>query len=296
MRCNLRIRRVLCSLLVLWCVLPAGMEALEIGVSPTRFEIVLGEQPVTEALRVFNVATRPVTIQIRVHHWTLDANNDVQLIEPNEQSLDQWILINPSRFTIPVGEAQTVRFAIRPRVQPTPGEHRAMLYFEEVSAEEPNVRGVQTLGRLGVAVYAYAGEVQRRGTLHGVEVLPSAEPLTVAFDMASEGNVHIRLQGQYAVWQAERYPGAQHTRPLEHLGTDDLKLPEGMVEAGFLPALPVLPGTRRQIKLPLQTALPPGAYVLDIKGEIGGLPINQWYSFRMKERPRASSPQGSSAR
>ena len=39
------------------------------------------------------------------------------------------MIINPVEFTIPAGGEQVVRFAVRPRAQPEPGEHRAMVFF-----------------------------------------------------------------------------------------------------------------------------------------------------------------------
>ena len=110
-------------------VITAGaVPPAQIAVSPSRFEIEIGPSPTTEALRVFNFSDRPVDVQASVAHWELDRNSRVVIVEPTEQSLDQWIVMNPLRFTIPAGGSQTMRFSIRPKTAPDPGEHRAMIY------------------------------------------------------------------------------------------------------------------------------------------------------------------------
>ena len=81
-----------------------------VAVSPSKFEIEIGAKPTTQALRLFNLGDERVEVQVTVATWELDEANRVQVVEPTEQSLDQWIVINPLRFEIPAHESQTVRF------------------------------------------------------------------------------------------------------------------------------------------------------------------------------------------
>ena len=46
-------------------------------------------------------------------------------------------------------------------------------------------------------------------------------------------------------------------------------MPEGILEAGRLPTLPVFPGTRRELVKHLARVLEPGSYVLDVNGTLG---------------------------
>ena len=94
----------------------------QIAVSPSRFEVEIGPKPTTEAVTVMNLGKDPVTIMVTVASWDLDELNKVRILEPDEQSLDQWMVINPLRFTVPSGKSQTVRFSIRPKIRPLPGE------------------------------------------------------------------------------------------------------------------------------------------------------------------------------
>lgn len=250
--------------------------AITIGVSPPRFELELGAQPRTEAVRVFNFGTEPARIQGSVHTWNLDEQNELYLIEPTEQSLDQWMVINPLQFTIPPGGSQTVRFSIRPKVRPEPGEHRAIIYFEQLPTAGS---AIQVRGRLGIGVYGVVGSVDRIGELHAVTVDPRDDSVVASFDISSLGSAHVRMSGQYAVWPSALYPGHDRTESIEGLGEEGVVIPREIREVGFLPSLPVLPATRHDLSLRLANDLPPGSYVLDINGDLSGKPLDMAVPF-----------------
>ena len=140
----------------------------QVGISPTRFELEIGARPTLESFRVVNLGDDPLEIQISVAHWEMDENNQVTVVAPTEQSLDQWMVINPLRFTLPPRQTQAVRFSIRPRVEPEPGEHRAMIYLQQILPEGGGTPGIRFRFQYGVTVYGYAGEVRRLGKLHAV--------------------------------------------------------------------------------------------------------------------------------
>uniref|UniRef100_UPI0030DAE605 fimbrial biogenesis chaperone n=2 Tax=Anabaena sp. 4-3 TaxID=1811979 RepID=UPI0030DAE605 len=254
--------------------------ALNVGVTPPRFEVKINNNKTrTQTIRVINQDSRPVEVQVSVRSFILNENNRVETLPPSEQSLEQWIVYTPARFTIPAGGSQTVRFAIRPRVQPQPGEHRAMLLIEEVPQANSKSKGVRIIGRVGVAVYGYVGDVKRNGVLNSVSVDTKPKALRAIFDVSSQGNSSVRLNGQYSIWPAAQYPGAEATKPIGNLGKPNSKLPENLLAAGNLPDTPVLPDNRRQIVLPINKTLPPGNYVLDINGDLSGVAINQGIPF-----------------
>ena len=245
--------------------------AAQLGVSPTRFELSLEGRPSTQSVRVFNFGKRDVNIQVSVVNWDLDEHNKVRHLPPTEQSLDQWIVVNPVRFAIPAGSSQTVRFSIRPKLRPAPGEHRAMIYFQQLPAEKDETPGLDVLYRLGLGIYGYVGEITRKAELHSVTV----KGRIAWFDITSQGSANVRLQGQYALWPAASYPGTAKTGLIENLGKPETVLPAGILEAGALPAgTPVLPGDRRQVPLELHQPLPAGNYVLDLNGTLGDAELN----------------------
>lgn len=255
------------------------------AVSPSRVELDLDAGPSTESIRVFNYNRDDVEVEVEVVHWDLDESNQVRTIEPTEQSLDQWIIVQPMRFSIPAGQSQTVRFSVRPRLEPEPGEHRGMIYFnQQPITGEP---GFQILFKVGVAVYGHAGEVIRTLSLHGVEVSGGVAKL----DLESSGTAHARLSGQWAVWPEAVFPGTAATAFVEGLDEPETPRPEGIVAVGALPSTPILPGTRRQIAIELLGAeeLTAGRYVLDFNGTIGDTVLDRSVGFEVGSPGDASA-------
>jgi hypothetical protein len=241
-----------------------------VAVSPGKFDIEIGNRPTVQSLRLFNLGDKEVEIQASVANWVLGEDNRVEVVAPTEQSLDQWIVINPLRFKIAPRSSQTVRFAVRPRVEPEDGEHRAMLYFEEVLPEERNEGEVYVNFKVGVAVYGNAGDVRREPEMHGIEVVSDHRVLAARFDLSSHGNAHVRMAGQYAIWPVNAFPGVSSVAPIADAGQPEAILPPGVLAAGKLPAIPVLAGTRREVPLVVQHSLPAGEYVFATLGAVSG--------------------------
>jgi hypothetical protein len=235
----------------------AAAPPAQIAVSPSKFEMAIGPRPSTESITLMNLSEQDVEIDVAVANWTLDEANQIELVPPDEQSLDQWMVINPLHFTIPGHGSQTVRFSVRPRVAPEPGEHRAMIYFNQVLPEQSE-HVVRVRFSVGVAVYGLVGQVVRRGTLHEVDVVDSTNPLVARLDVSSEGSAHVRMAGQYAIYPADVYPGVEATTWDPAVGPNEIEVPELAISVGALPSRPVLPQTRREVLLQTRGDLPPG--------------------------------------
>ncbi|MBN3893924.1 MAG: molecular chaperone [Nostoc sp. NOS(2021)] len=264
-------------------VLALGMPpatALNIGVTPSRIEVEINSSKMrTQSIRVLNASSEPIEVKAVVRSWVMSEDNKLQEVAPTEQSLEQWIVFTPSRFTIPAHGAQTLRFAIRPKVQPKPGEHRTVIYFEEIPSNSSQSKGVRIIGRLGVVIYGYVGKIQRIGVINSVTVETKPKAINAVFDISNQGNGYIRLNGQYAIWPVAKYPGAEATKPVANFGKPEAKIPEFVLDSGSLPSSPVLPDNRRQLRLPITKNLPPGNYVLDINGDLSGVPIDKGIPF-----------------
>lgn len=264
--------------------MPAA-QALNIGVSPSRYEIKINNQGRSQSIRVVNYSSETVEFKTTVNSWVMNDKNQLQEVKGNEQSLAQWIVFTPSQFKIPPGGSQTIRFAIRPKVQPSPGEHRAIISFQEVAPTQAAKGSVRVVGKIGVVVYASVGEIKRIGTLNSVNVETKPNAVNAAFDISNQGNGHVRLTGQYAVWPAAKYPGAEATKPIANLGKPDTKITEPVADIGFLPSTPVMPSDRRKILLEITKKLAPGNYVLDINGELNGVEIDKGIPFTVTNTP-----------
>lgn len=254
--------------------------ALEISVSPPRFELEINNKTRSQSIKITNMANQPVEMEAFVRTWTTDPKtNEVEDVASTENSFDRWIVFTPSRFTIAPKQTQSVRFVIRPKTKLAEGEHRAVIYFQEVKRSSPEAQAVQAVGLVGVVIYGYTGEIKRIGAVNSVNVTTNPRGANATFDISSNGNAHVRMKGQYAIYPANQYPGAEKTQKINDLGVRGAKLPNNIIHAGSLQLTPVLGGTRRQLNLPINSKLPPGKYVLDINADLSGITIDKGIPF-----------------
>lgn len=123
--------------------------------------------------------------------------------------------------------------------------------------------------QLGVALYGYAGNKRVETKVHAL----TANERSVVIDMESRGNALSRLDARYAIWPQGKAPGldqaARLLSQLEKSKPKQVKAPSGAIAFGSLPGLPVLPGTRRQLKTHWPSNLDPGDYELVVSGKAG---------------------------
>jgi P pilus assembly chaperone PapD len=245
----------------------------QLSVWPMTFDdLRIGEQPVNETIKVRNFKKTPVSMHVDLHTWTHDERFEVKLIPPTPQSLDQWMVVNPMRFTIPAGGEQTLRFSIRPRVKPEPGEHRAILYLSEEEPKEKKADSIRMLARYGIGIYGFVEPVKR-------EAGPAAfsydrKTSTLAATVRNQGNVHARLRGRYSVWKKGTFPGSEAVRELPDTFETDKK-PEGLIASGTFPGGPVLPGFTRAYTAKLAIPDNSGPAVISFAGEIDGVTVDK---------------------
>lgn len=270
-----------------------SVTAIEVSISPPRMELDINSRKGrSNTIKVTNFADKPVQMRAYVKNWTLNEKNKLKEIPSTETSLDQWILFTPSKFTIPAKGTQTLRFAIRPKTQPKSGEHRAVIFFEEIpSSADSNAVG--TKAAIGVVVYAYAGEIKRVGSVNSVSVDTKPNGINAVFDVSNQGNAHVRMRGQYAIWNAAKYPGAKATSVIKDVEDLNKKIRANIVRVGNINLPPVLPNTSRKLlqNLTKETGkLPPGNYVLDINADLSGTRIDKGIPFTVKATANSPKP------
>jgi P pilus assembly chaperone PapD len=255
---------------------PSNMPTPRVGFSPARFELDWNGKGSTESLAIINVSDKPLSVTVAVKNWDLDENNRTRNLPPTEQSLDQWIMINPLSFSIDPGSRQTLRFSIRPKVKPAPGEHRAMIYISEIPEPGNNKEDEMSFTfNFGLPVYLHVGKEKRTGELHGTDIVAAREGHYVALDFESTGTAYARLDASYASWKKEEYPGIETAissiAKLEKLGDEEKS--ELPYLHGELAGTPVLPGYRRKIYSRLETPAVKGEYITVVAGKIGEVDV-----------------------
>lgn len=273
-------RKTLAALALSLAAFATSASALEIAVSPARFMVDLDDKKRrTHAMEIVNTGGREVEVNVELANFDLDENNEVREIPPTEQSLDQWIAINPTRVVIPPQSRRTMRFAIRPQVQPTPGEHRAMIFLNE-GDQGHDGGGVSFRFRLGVVVYAQVGPAARTASLGQVAL----QQRGLGFQIENTGNAHARFNGVFAVWDAASYPGDAEAQRLLAV-SEATRAPsepvtaQGAVHAGILTQTPVMPGARRTIVQPLPPETMGGGKRIFMLGKLGDAEIARSFSF-----------------
>jgi P pilus assembly chaperone PapD len=256
------------------------VQAFQMGVAPMRHEFSLSTKPVTRSIKLLNQGADDMKISLRVAHFDLDKNNNVREIAPTPQSLDQWIILRPLKFTIKAGQTKTIRFAVRPKARPKPGEHRAIILINRSDKPKKTVGKLNIGFRFGVVVYAHVGKVVRRAKLRAVRTAPTG----LEFDIQSTGNAHARMIGSYGVWPAAKFPGRTVAAAMisrsEFIKRAGHK-PSAAVAANLLPDTPVLPKTRRTVHAKFANSLPPGKYRALVKGRIGARSLTRVISFKV---------------
>ncbi len=268
------------------CALPAELVAQRelttgimprIGISPPRIELQLNQSGQANGeFTVLNMSDREMQFELSVVHWDLDEESEVRVIAPTEQSLDQWLLVNPLRFDVSPNGSQTVRFGVRPKVRPLPGEHRAMIYIKE----QPDKRlgqGLSVRLNYGLPIYANFGEVSRKPVLHSIDLESHEDEYELVLDIENNGNSYVRPAGRVAVWLESAFPGEEAAR--QWLAGDDtaqasLEITQPVFTT-HLQSQPVLGGTRRQqvTRIPRKT-LAVGRLVMVVAGKVHGLQIS----------------------
>lgn len=272
---SIRFTTALFALLLAPFLLWAPLASAQVAITPQIYTIDLDKPDQTYSFRLMNFTKKDIPIAVSVVNWNMNAKGEVEAAPLQEQSLAPWIQINPVRFVLPAEGSQVVRFAIRPAVQLTPGEHRAMIYFSQ-QPEGVQPKGTfRVLFRLGAAVYARVAPYSMTGAI--LSAKPDARG--VSFEVDNTGNATTRMIGQYVVWKAGAAP-ADDPWPAG-LGSEGFKAPAGLAASGQLPLDADLPGLTRSVRLDFndKSGLPPGSYIMHLRGSFGSTKLDRTLHF-----------------
>ena len=267
MRINLyRINKTTFTLLVfmvlsLQSTLHAGPPPAKAGISPSRFEITYDGKSKTHVITFINYSNRNISARLSLANWTLD-NEEIVEIAPTPQSLDQWMLITPINFKVPPKESQTIRFAIRPKSKPKAGEHRAMIWIDEVLDSSRPSKGMTAKFRFGIAVYLNVPPVYAKGKLQKVIASSDTKDLQVALKYANSGNVHDRLTGTVSLWKVNT---TLSKKQKSDILSQDIESKE-LLSKVTIPSRPILAKLKQTMVVSLPKPKYKGRYLLVVDG------------------------------
>lgn len=246
----------------------------QLALSPSRVEFTADENRGTKSVTVLNLGSEPMDVEVSVQNWDFDEDNNYRALPPSPQSLDQWLIINPVRLTIPAKGQQTVRMAIRPKTKPEAGEHRAMIFFTQQQKEQS--KGVNVLFNIGVPVYAFFGDIEKNATLHSMSYLADKQELS--FELSNEGNVYVRPSGAFMI---AGDTGLSDEELLATLNAKDGSAHADALAHGKFAAKPVFAGERRTLNAILDAKQTlPDTYRLVVKADIAGTIYEKVYRIQ----------------
>jgi P pilus assembly chaperone PapD len=240
------IKKSLIFLLVSYAIL-AGANAksemsANISYSPSKFEVAMDSGQASGTISLQNLTNNTKRITVNVISWALDSEGSVVALESEEDSLDQWMIINPIDVTIEAKAGRSIRWAILPRLKLPDGEYRVMAYLNEIP-DQAEGAGINVSYRFGIPIYVTIGEIQRIGVLEDVTTSykDKLKPL-VGLTISSQGNAHVRIRGNYGVWEKALWPG-EEAALTEIFDKKNKKLSHEGVFIGSLPKRPILQDT-----------------------------------------------------
>jgi P pilus assembly chaperone PapD len=254
----------------------------QVGISPAYYDLSQEEAAKTQTFRMFNYTDDAKRVRVSLAPWDADPQNQPRLLPTGPTTLDQWVVVNPVEFEIKPRSSQAVRFTVRPAVEMSPGEHRVMLVFDEVVPPNENAK-MRTRFQFRSAVYVQVGQPVRDGRIESTDI----DAAGARFSVKNAGNANVRFNGQFAVWEAAKYPGEKATEIVPGIGTKTPTLAPGQLILDALPANPVLPGDTRTLVASFAAAkLKPGRYVLDLNGKLGEAAFDRSIEFTVADAPR----------
>ncbi len=227
--------------------------------TPPRVEhkIKPGKQ-ITDALLLTNLGDTPSLVSITASDWLMNNEGSVQVVLEGKgpDSASDWIKINPSTFTVQPGDHQQVRYTVSvPKGMEEKGYRSAMLI--KMQAVDPSGlpplpggkgRSIVVHGQFNFYIYLTVGNPLPTARLNGFKANPTPEGLNTEFIIENSGKVHFRTKGNITI-------------------KNDKGKKVGTIS---IPSYPVLPGMKRNIKLPWKKeALPAGNYSLELRVDIG---------------------------
>lgn len=227
-------------IITLTCIISASACA-QVGISPRL--LVLDENNINESqsFRLYNFTSKAIEVEVEISNWSMNLDNQIELLPSTSYSLDQWTVVNPLKFKVKAQSSQTIRLAFRPPAEIVAGEYRTMLYFNQILTDnDPAKKQLRSKFRIGAAVYLHVGKQNPEAEILSASLTQDQ----LSIEIKNSGNIHTRFNGKWYLLSSDPEP---HILALN----DEQKLSEisSLVAHDNLPTTPILPGHLRKLKI-----------------------------------------------
>lgn len=254
-------RRLLAAVAALAALLaPSGRQRAEaagpsFSLAPIRIDAeVTPGKPHTDALEINNEAREPARIRVYTEDWRLERDGAVTFARAGTWpgSASTWIRVNPTEFDLPPLATVDVRFTVTvPKGAPA-GGYRAAIVVEQVPRPAPGQqprREMAIRARIASVVYVKVGDPLPSAALHDLTFRRESNGMrSLLLGVENTGGVHFRTAGQIVL-----------TDPKTGRVAHKLAVPDA----------PVLPHSRRDVRVDVGSNVRPGTYTSRAEVEVG---------------------------
>ncbi len=275
-------------LLTLVMTYPISSSA-QVGVSPRLLQLNNEAINKTHAFRLFNLSKKDIEVEVEIANWTMDEVNKIKIIASDDNSLDQWTVVNPLSFKINAGSSQTIRLAFRPPMSVMPGEYKTMLYFNQILNDDaPDKDQIKSKFRIGAAVYLQVGEKKPVIKINKVNI----DNQYINLEASNLGNTHVRFNGYWALWDQQPNNTAFSLMMNERTENQASHTISGLIAYNKMPTIPLLPQHTRiyKIKKPEQMIHKDSNLTFQFIGEVSGLKQLITIPVGQQNSPPSSQP------
>jgi len=238
------------------CLLALGLTVLStpvaasLTVQPAFVELDLSKGRPSEIVTVTNNSDQELRYRAKTVHFVYTEGGSFETVEPDGQSMADWIKFNPREFTLGAGESRTIRLSVLAPGNLDDGEYWAALRFEPLvglmnrsEATDGKSVAIEVRASILVPVVGRKGDLLFRCDLTELKAWRSEGGLAVVASVANVGTGRARVTGTYEVLDAAGEPVADGP-----LGEDT-----------------ILAGGRRSFERLVKGDYPPGEYTIRVR-------------------------------
>ena len=235
-------------------LVPAGPAQAGFAVEMTPARLELKAQPGKTVRAAVKLRTRERSIQnVEVRTGSFGLNEEGSPVFNNPKDAPQyaaaWITTSNTEFKINHMQEKLLRLEVNVPPGTAPGGYRAAVFITPPKEDAKTKAGANVflVGQLALLIYVTVGGATPQGVINKWEwrQIPPAKTESLAFQVANQGNAHLRLAGLAGV-------------------TDK----QGKKYEAFVPGVPVLQGQSRWVGLEFQEGSPPPKSAVNIDATI----------------------------